>query len=145
MRHKRIRYFSTFPNRTSGAAILLLRLMLSISVFIQSSAYLLAGIETRLWSKIVIAIISMICGTAVLIGLLTSIFSGLIFLGAVFLAISLFMKSGGSSDGDISAIYVCGVALSVFLSGPGAFSLDEKLFGRREIIIPGDEVSTDAG
>jgi uncharacterized membrane protein YphA (DoxX/SURF4 family) len=37
----------------------------------------------------------------------------------------------------LMTMFVAVVAATVILLGPGAFSLDARLFGRREIIIPG--------
>ena len=39
-------------------------------------------------------------------------------------------------DEKLSAILAAIIAVAIVFLGPGAFSLDARLFGRREIIIP---------
>ncbi len=39
-------------------------------------------------------------------------------------------------DKTLAAFYLVVISISIILLGPGAFSLDARLFGRREIIIP---------
>ncbi len=102
--------------------------------------YLGKSLNASQWSW-VIGLLLIICGAALLIGFLTPIFSVLIFLAALFIAVSLFPATSYSLFGvNICDIYVGVIAISLFLSGPGAFSLDARLFGRREIIIPEDTV-----
>ena len=39
-------------------------------------------------------------------------------------------------DARLSLILLMAMTVAIFLLGPGAYSLDARLFGRREIIIP---------
>ena len=143
-RLKLIRYFSTFPNGASGTALLLLRVTICITAFIQGGMYLIKSLDTAQWSW-VIGLLLIIDGAALLIGILTRLFSVLIFLAALFIAITLQPAFGNSLTGlHVSVIYVAVIAISIFLSGPGAFSLDARLYGRREIIIPDDSTSPDS-
>jgi uncharacterized membrane protein YphA (DoxX/SURF4 family) len=40
------------------------------------------------------------------------------------------------SDDGRASVFVVIVAIAVLLLGPGAFSVDSRLFGRREVVIP---------
>src|SRR5262249_9740807 len=40
------------------------------------------------------------------------------------------------AGGGLAAILVVVIAAAVILLGPGAFSVDARLFGRREIVVP---------
>jgi DNA-binding CsgD family transcriptional regulator len=42
----------------------------------------------------------------------------------------------GMSGGTPATLYVIIMTTAVLLTGPGAFSLDARLFGRREVVIP---------
>ena len=81
--------------------------------------------------------LALLSGVSLLIGLLTPVASGLVALGAIGLAFSWFaLPTAGPSDSKPLIVLVMVVAVSVTLLGPGALSLDARLFGRREIIIP---------
>jgi uncharacterized membrane protein YphA (DoxX/SURF4 family) len=45
-------------------------------------------------------------------------------------------SDAGMHDRGCTAVCLGVVSISLILLGPGAFSLDARLFGRREIIIP---------
>jgi uncharacterized membrane protein YphA (DoxX/SURF4 family) len=58
-------------------------------------------------------------------------------LGNLAIGISCFLTSGENTHGKaIASIYLAVISLAIVLLGPGAFSLDARLFGRREIVIP---------
>jgi uncharacterized membrane protein YphA (DoxX/SURF4 family) len=76
-------------------------------------------------------------GACLLAGFLTPIAGALAALGAIALALSKLPSPGADTLQDKSlVILVALVAAAVMLLGPGALSLDARLFGRREIIIP---------
>lgn len=76
-------------------------------------------------------------GTLLLIGYLTppaGVFAALSSLGRMS---SLFLLSTGSLlDSRAAITFEMSIAVALAFLGPGAFSLDARLFGRREIIIP---------
>ena len=79
--------------------------------------------------------LSMLLAIAVLIGFLTPISCVLITI--VYLTIgsgSLLVSNGQSSS--FTALDFAVISAALVLLGPGAFSLDAKMFGRREIRIP---------
>ena len=78
-----------------------------------------------------------VIGALLLIGFLTPVASVSAFLGSVAIALSSFSTTDLTKHiGPLAAFNLAAIALSLVLLGPGAFSLDARLFGRREIIIP---------
>ena len=70
-------------------------------------------------------------------GFLTPIVGGLVGLGALGVRFSLLPACAPSLfDGTLPAIEAATMLIAVVLLGPGAFSIDSRIFGRREIIIP---------
>ena len=77
-------------------------------------------------------------GAALLIGFLTPAFSILFGLGVIF---SLSIVSTPNCNHlwcKLPGIYAVVISVALAMFGAGAFSLDARLFGRREIIIPDD-------
>ena len=76
-----------------------------------------------------------LCGTLLLIGFLTPVISVAVCIGSLIVAL---MRS--SAEGwpglEIPLVFVIFSAASITLLGPGAISVDARLFGRREIVIP---------
>lgn len=126
----------TFPNGRTGIALLLLRGAVGLSAVIQGGAYLFGnGNSTlRTW---VVGLLVTVAGASLLIGLLTPIACILIGLCSVGLALSwLPTPVPNLFETNLSLLFVVVMTTTLVLSGPGAFSLDARLFGRREIIIP---------
>jgi uncharacterized membrane protein YphA (DoxX/SURF4 family) len=79
----------------------------------------------------------MVTAGSILVGFLTPISCGFAAAGNVIISL-VQLPSGqtptlGMSIAHLNLAIIC---LAVALLGPGAFSLDARLFGRREIIIP---------
>ena len=76
-------------------------------------------------------------GVLLLIGFVTPVVSVLI--GIVSAANAIYWlpsPAGNLFDGRIASLDMIVMAAAIALLGPGAFSLDARLFGRREIVIP---------
>ena len=123
--------FSTFPGGGRGIGLLLLRGAVGAAAIIKGGIYL-NGPATI--TGAISGIIALTVGFSLLVGFITPIASGLITLGA-FAACFSRIGAGGLENTALSA-FVGIVAVSLTLLGPGALSLDSRLFGRREIIIP---------
>jgi uncharacterized membrane protein YphA (DoxX/SURF4 family) len=151
------RLYSTFPDRWPGVGLLLLRVAIGSWAAIEGGAELLGGSgaglgvavgasvgssatvssEQAWWIVACAAALAVVSGMALLIGFLTPIAG---------LAVALLSGARALSwipppiphllDNPAGAWFMAIVAVGVALLGPGAFSLDSYLFGRREIVIP---------
>jgi uncharacterized membrane protein YphA (DoxX/SURF4 family) len=75
-------------------------------------------------------------GVSILVGFLTPIFCAFAVAGNVIVSLVEFQTSQTPSLADFIAHLNLGIiCMALALLGPGAFSLDARLFGRREIII----------
>jgi uncharacterized membrane protein YphA (DoxX/SURF4 family) len=112
-----------------------MRLTVAISAIVQSiRTFLEWHTQPFNWA---IGLLEVMVGTALLIGFLTPIAGALASIGNLAIGFSRFLTSGENPhDRAITAIYLLVISIAITLLGPGAFSLDARLFGRREIIIP---------
>jgi len=129
------RLFSTFPDGRPGAGLLLLRGAVGGWFVVVSGTYFAHGGQGGWW-RLAAGLLAGMSGASVLIGFLTplGVLAGLLAVGFALswppLGTPVFL------NGLFAALLAVIAAVAVFLLGPGAFSLDARLFGRREISIP---------
>lgn len=132
-RHRLQRLFSTFPGGWPGIGLLLLRAAAGVTLLVQGISYL-ADWNDPGFGTLAVGLLAVASGASLLIGFLTQIAA---VLGCASIALSWFPSPAPDlSDTGLSIVFVVIIAVAVALTGPGAFSLDARLFGRREIIIP---------
>jgi uncharacterized membrane protein YphA (DoxX/SURF4 family) len=121
------RLFSTFANGWPGIGLLLLRLLTAVALIHIGIANVLEGPS---FTIVVLQIIGAGAGILLLIGLWTPVAGALAAIVKVWIAFSRFF----SHTGDPS-IAVLQAVLSAILAmtGPGAWSVDARLFGRKRI------------
>ena len=118
---------------------MLLRGTLGITTAMQASLAV-AATNTDLLGAIPAAALG-VCGVALTIGLFTAACSTLVGVGY---ALVLFMPSEAAllpHLDSVAAVFGIAAAAGLGLLGPGAFSIDARLFGRREIFIPAKDGS----
>jgi uncharacterized membrane protein YphA (DoxX/SURF4 family) len=129
-------FLSTFQGGWPGVGLLLLRAAVGAAVAVQGGAYLVGGANLRLGGWMA-GLLAVACGVSLLTGFLTPLASILAGLGSASVALSwLPAPTPNFFDDKLAITFVVIMAAAIFLIGPGAFSLDARLFGRREIIIP---------
>jgi uncharacterized membrane protein YphA (DoxX/SURF4 family) len=112
-----------------------LRLLLGLQLIVQSVAYVqTASRGLLIWTT---AVFTFACGALLLFGLMTPLIAALTALGGVGLLISLLpLPNQDFFNGNLALIDLIILSLAVAALGPGAFSVDARMFGRREITIP---------
>lgn len=115
--------------------LLLLRATVGLALMVQGGARLIGGNpRSGSWA---VGLLVLVTGAALLIGCLTPVASFLAELISVSLAFSWLPPSIPDLFGGVPAtIFLVVMAGAIFLLGPGAFSLDARWFGRREVVIP---------
>jgi uncharacterized membrane protein YphA (DoxX/SURF4 family) len=127
--------FSTFPEGWPGLGLVLMRLTVGLSAIVQGIGTFVDSAAQLL--SCAIGSLEILVGAALLIGFVTPITGACASLGNLAIAVSWFQTSSEKThDKTVVALYLVVISIAITLLGPGAFSLDARLFGRREIIIP---------
>ena len=132
------RLFSTFPNRWPGLGILLLRSVVGSAAILRSVDWLNTN-SAQNWHGLTLAVLAILAGCLLIAGLLTPLACVLLIACCAVDAVTHTTGPSHPSTGTIIQTIVSTAAIA--LLGPGAFSFDSRLFGRREIIIPGTDSS----
>ena len=120
------RLFSTFPNSWPGGGLLLLRLALALPAAADGLPMLLQMQST--WAAAT-AVVSIVAAALVLLGLWTPYTAAA--LGVAQLSPLFF----GEFPVEIQLSRTA-IAMSLVMLGPGAWSIDRRLFGRKRIDLP---------
>jgi len=116
-------------------SLLLLRVVFGMAVFTQGAFYLGGPNSTAAtWSAGLLAIAA---GVLLIMGFMTPIAGALVGLAGLGLAFSLLpLPVPNLWNSELVVIFGLAILLAIVGLGPGAFSVDARVFGRREIIIP---------
>jgi multisubunit Na+/H+ antiporter MnhB subunit len=126
--------FSAYPDGRPGVALLALRTTLGMTLVLQAMYYL--GVPSGS-PDLPRGLMALACGAMLTIGLFTPGAAVLSAGGAA--CLRWFPAHPGLPnlfDTRLSTVLGAAILVAVFLLGPGAFSVDARMFGRREIIIP---------
>jgi hypothetical protein len=126
--------FSTFPDGWSGLGLLLLRAVVGGMLTIRAVEFL------SLWHDPKMALLAsffVVIGGLIIVGYHTRVLG--VASAAAIVAGILFSSTGQSHhllDIRTGLVLASVIAVAVACLGPGAFSVDSRLFGHREIVIP---------
>ena len=127
--------FSMFPDGWPGAGLLLLRVTAGAVLILEGIAYWLGNKrELGFLEWMVLGVVGA-GGLLLLIGFLTRYVALGAALVAVGTGLSWFSREG-SPVAPTTVVLSTVIAVSIIFLGPGVWSLDARLFGRREIVIP---------
>jgi uncharacterized membrane protein YphA (DoxX/SURF4 family) len=130
------RLFSAFPGSWPGIGLLLLRALVGFTLIGYGFVYLKDWSNPRVVTLAASAL-AVATGFCLLSGFLTPITSILVVLGALGFGLSSFaLPALDLFDSHLVIVNVIVISIAIALLGPGAFSLDARMFGRREISIP---------
>jgi putative oxidoreductase len=128
-----LRIFSTFPDGWPGAGLVLLRVAAGGAFILQGIAY---GTDWHRLSFLILAMLFLMLGASLLIGYLTPFVGVLAGLACASSAFSWFpIPRLNLLESRPTVVLATVIASSLVCLGPGAFSVDARLFGRREIIV----------
>jgi len=134
--------FPTFPSGWPGVGLFLLRSALGLTLLVQGAAYAVDWhhLELVTWT---IGLFAFAGSVSLLIGYLTPLTGVLAGLAIVGTALSWFPAPNSNVfDTRLATALATVIAVAIVCLGPGAFSLDARLFGRREIVIPNGSPSS---
>ncbi len=124
-----------FPGGSVAAGLLMLRAAIGLIAILQGWAYLKFGSQTTLRASVGSLLI--LCGVVLVIGLFTDVAAVGIAFAAICTQLSWLPSPAPNFFETASpAILVEVVAIALVLIGPGAWSVDSRRFGFREIAIP---------
>jgi uncharacterized membrane protein YphA (DoxX/SURF4 family) len=131
-----VRLASSFHGGLLGAGLLLLRLGIGATAVLEGLAYV-SGPNWPGTLACSVAVAAMVSGGALMLGLLTPVASFVLCLDVLVPELLSSPESMPSLFGArISTVLIVVVSAAIALAGPGAVSIDARLFGLRRIRIP---------
>lgn len=129
------RLFFGFPAGLPGAGLFLLRIAIGLSGLYEAHL-LLTTLVVPFYVLVVLRVAVFTVVFSVLIGLTTPIASFGLGIGAASTLLLMWSPWSRFTQNDLILLNLTMMAIVNAAVGPGAFSVDARLFGRREIVFP---------
>jgi uncharacterized membrane protein YphA (DoxX/SURF4 family) len=127
------RTFSGFPTGYPGLALLLLRLVVGGSASSQAWLLITAN-HGAVNTSVVVALLAFVTSLALVIGFMTPIASALLSAGGLLLTVDSSIPGHVPLfESGLARLEFIAISAALISLGPGALSLDARLYGRREI------------
>jgi uncharacterized membrane protein YphA (DoxX/SURF4 family) len=129
------RSYYSFPTGLQGIALLLLRTTIGLTILIRDGACLPYAAQRPV--VCVASVLGILAGALLSVGLFTTfagIGGGMVAMLTAFRVLPI--CASGGFDSWLGLMLGLAILLALAILGPGAYSIDARLFGRREIIIP---------
>jgi uncharacterized membrane protein YphA (DoxX/SURF4 family) len=120
------RLFSTFADGLPGGGILLLRLLAGAALIYQGVTAISSNLHSALFMP---QMLGAAAGLLILGGLWTPVVGSLAGMAEMCIAFS-------HPEAQLLAIMLAGIAISLAMIGPGAWSIDARLYGRKQLLPP---------
>ena len=139
-RHRLQNLFSSFPEGWPGIGLIFLRLTVAVNAIV-CAIDALVGPNSHAISAWGVGSLALVVGAAIVVGFLTPVAGAAATVGYLMTGISpSLMTEANKHISTLTAFSLAAISAALVLLGPGAFSLDARLFGRRKIIIPESRV-----
>jgi uncharacterized membrane protein YphA (DoxX/SURF4 family) len=131
--HVLYRWTTSFPDGPPGVGLLLARTALGVVCLLEGRCYLINA-DAASW---MVGVAMLASGGLFAVGLLTPVVAIFGMVGGLLVAFSVIPGCSSTlSQSSYALLLVATTLVEVLLGGPGAYSIDARLFGPREIIIP---------
>jgi uncharacterized membrane protein YphA (DoxX/SURF4 family) len=129
------RLFSAYPGGLAGIGLVLLRSVIGFTA-VSQGILCLATKDTAATVRVVGGL-AVLTGILLVAGFRTRLASFLIALGIAFISLCTFpLPTRDLFDRLLPTLFAETMSMAVVFLGPGAFSIDAYIYGRKEIIIP---------
>jgi hypothetical protein len=128
-----VRWFPDFPGGPAGLGLLIGRVGIGLIFIVQGRSCLIER-DPTMW---LIGAASALLGFFLTLGFLTPVAGILGMIGGLMIWLRIIPDCSSLPGQSNYFLFLVGVLiLEVLLVGPGAYSIDARVFGRREIVIP---------
>lgn len=129
------RFYFAFPRGWSGCALLLMRFIIGLALLVQGGYYMREpGASTAAW---VLGWAAILAAGLLLIGFMTPFAASAMVVAALGVWLSVLPSCTPTLfDSETPAVFAITILVAIVALGPGALSVEARVFGRREIIFP---------
>ena len=138
------KHYSNFPGNTPGIGLLILRTTVAVGTALYGVIFLshleaLTTTQFLYFSQLILGLSLILSSIFLILGLLMPfVLSALTAFELIAACMKLLVANQLSEKtfGWIALLFLINMTIALFFLGPGAFSIDARLYGRREIFLP---------